>query len=138
MYIYHALINALSAHMIHIKLKRILYTCRAQSPQRFILFYMPVDFFFFLQNRYGVVQADIHIAASHSLTLCLTLMLLLFLCFSANSTFQQGQRHTRLSENSHQRADSTVTESDRLQVKLTQAHKLIQLTVKVEGLLLCL
>ena len=31
MYIYHALINALSAHMIHINLKiyDILYTCRA-------------------------------------------------------------------------------------------------------------
>ena len=31
MYIYHALINALSAHMIHINLNDILYTCRAES-----------------------------------------------------------------------------------------------------------
>ena len=33
MYIYQALINALSAHMIHINLNDILYTCRAESYQ---------------------------------------------------------------------------------------------------------
>ena len=33
MYIYHALINALSAHMIHINLNTIFYTCTAQSYQ---------------------------------------------------------------------------------------------------------
>ena len=42
MYIYHALINALSAHMIHINLNTIiiLYTCRAPTKTIYIRYYM--------------------------------------------------------------------------------------------------
>ena len=37
MYIYHALINALSAHMIHINLNMIFYTHVEHSPKKTIL-----------------------------------------------------------------------------------------------------
>ena len=39
MYIYHALINALSAHMIHINLNTI-YTCRAPTKTIYKRYYM--------------------------------------------------------------------------------------------------
>ena len=43
MYIYHALINALSAHMIHIKLNMIFYTHVEHSPNKtvYIKYYTP-------------------------------------------------------------------------------------------------
>ena len=49
MYIYHALINALSAHMIHINLNMIFYTHGEHSPTKtiYIKYY---NFFFFLSQ----------------------------------------------------------------------------------------
>ena len=52
MYIYHALINALSAHMIHINLNMIFYTHVKHSPTKtiYIKYYLK-NLLFFINNN---------------------------------------------------------------------------------------
>ena len=60
MYIYHALINALSAHMIHINLN-IFYTHVEHSPIKTIYIkYYKKDFFIFILNKSGTRQCRWH------------------------------------------------------------------------------
>ena len=49
MYIYHALINALSAHMIHINLNMIFYTHAEHSPTKtiYIKYYTHLDHYYY-------------------------------------------------------------------------------------------
>ena len=70
MYIYHALINALSAHMIHINLNVIFYSHVKHSPTKTI--YIKYYFFFFNIKKYKnkIIIIKTHYKRTHTHTDC--------------------------------------------------------------------
>ena len=66
MYIYHALINALSAHMIHINLNIILYTHVEHSPTKTIY----IKYYIYIK-KLNTLQTHTHIH-THTLTVAET------------------------------------------------------------------
>ena len=69
MYIYHALINTLSAHMIHINLNTIFYAHLEHSPTKTIPFdiYLFIHLFIYLSN-YLFITKNWHVGLCMSLT----------------------------------------------------------------------
>ena len=60
MYIYHALINALSAHMIHINLNMIFYTPVKHSPTKTIYIKYYLKIIIIIKTRYNRTHTHTH------------------------------------------------------------------------------